>query len=127
MEDKEFLKLVDEGLDALPKEIRERMKNVAIVIADEPTPEQKEDNDHADDSVVFGLYEGVPQTERGLEDTPLLPDKITIFKLPILSAYSDKKDIAKCVENTVWHEIAHHFGMEEDEVEREEKRRGKVL
>jgi predicted Zn-dependent protease with MMP-like domain len=69
----------------------------------------------------------VPQTERGLDDGPLLPDKITIFKLPILATYGRPEDIAKCVENTLWHEVAHHFGMEEEEVEREEVKRGKTI
>ena len=60
-------------------------------------------------------------------DSLSLPDKITIFKNPILEAYSNADDIAACVANTVWHEVAHHFGMEEDEVEAEEVKRGKVL
>ncbi len=127
MDDLEFLKLVDEGVDALPKQIQKRMKNVAIVIADEPTDVQRKENNLSEDDKLFGLYEGVPQTERGLEDLPILPDKITIFKLPILASYSKPEDIKKCVENTVWHEVAHHFGMEEDEVEREEQKRGKTI
>ncbi len=127
MTDEAFLKLVDAGIDALRDDVRERMGNVAIVIADEPSIEQKEENRIKDTDVLFGLYEGVPQTERGVEDFPMLPDKITIFKNAILHAYSDPEDIRQCVENTVWHEVAHHFGMDEDEVAREEFRRGKTL
>jgi predicted Zn-dependent protease with MMP-like domain len=56
-----------------------------------------------------------------------MPDKISIFKEPILAAYSRKKDVAACIENTVWHEVAHHFGMSEEEVEAEEIRRGKTM
>ena len=67
----------------------------------------------------------VPQTERGV-DYQALPDKITIFKKPILEAYSDPKDIKECVENTVWHEVAHHFGYGEEWIAREEKVRGKI-
>lgn len=127
MSDEEFLKLVDAGVDALSPLARERMKNVAIVIADEPTLDQRKENGLEAEEVLFGLYEGIPQTERSIEDFVPLPDKITIFKKPILNAYDDPADIATCVANTVWHEVAHHFGMDEDEVGQEEIRRGKML
>lgn len=127
MTDEEFLQLVDAGVDALRDDIKARMKNVAIVIADEPSPQQREENGLQEGDTLFGLYEGIPQTERGVEDYLTLPDKITIFKKPILATYSDPEDIARCVANTVWHEVAHHFGMEEDEVAEEEIKRGKVL
>lgn len=127
MSDEDFLKLVDAGIDALREDVKQRMKNVAIVIADEPTQQQREENELEEGATLFGLYEGIPQTERGVEDFLSLPDKITIFKNPILEAYSNADDIAACVANTVWHEVAHHFGMEEDEVEAEEVKRGKVL
>ncbi len=127
MTDEEFLKLVDLGVDALRSDVKERMGNVAIVIADEPSAQQRKDNELEAGDVLFGLYEGVPQTERGVEDFLLLPDKITIFKNAILAAYSDPQDIATCVANTVWHEVAHHFGMVVEEVEQEEIKRGKLL
>lgn len=121
------MQLVEAGLDALRPEVQARLKNVAVVIADEPDARQRQENDLGPDDTLFGLYEGVPLTDRGFEDMPSLPDKITIFKLPILRAYSDPKEIAECVSNTVWHEVAHHFGMDEDEVEAEELKRGKLL
>lgn len=127
MDDKTFLKLVDAGIDALRDDIKERMKNVAIVVADEPSVHQRKENDLQKGDVLFGLYEGVPQTERGIEDFLMLPDKITIFKKAILEAYTDPDDIAECVANTVWHEVAHHFGMDEEEVAKEELKRGKIL
>jgi predicted Zn-dependent protease with MMP-like domain len=127
MSDDEFLTLVDAGVAALGPEVCARMQNVAVVIADEPTSAQWEAQGLLPDAVLFGLYEGVPLTERGLTEELLLPDKITIFKLPILATYSDPAEIAQCVANTVWHEVAHHFGMEEDEVAREEERRGMWL
>lgn len=127
MSDEEFLRLVDEGVAALRPDILEKLDNVAIVIADEPTEAQRQELGLAAEETLFGLYEGVPQSERGLTDEVLLPDKITIFKHPILATYSDPTDIAVCVENTVWHELAHHFGWDEEWVEREEERRGKLL
>ncbi len=127
MSDEEFLKLVDAGVDALRDDVKERMGHLAIVIADEPTAEQRRENDLEEDAILFGLYEGIPQTERGLAEEILLPDKITIFKRAILETYTDPKDIAECVANTVWHEVEHHFGMDEDEVHAEEVKRGKTL
>ena len=126
MSDEEFITLVDAGIDALGEDIRARMDNVAIVIADAPTEEQRKENNLNDDEILFGLYEGIPQTERGLSDDIVLPDKITIFKEAILAVYSDPADIAVCVANTVWHEVAHHFGMDENEVRAEEIKRGKT-
>ncbi len=126
MTDKEFSKLVADGIDDLREDIRKRMKNVAIVIADYPTDEQRKDNDLAEGEILFGLYEGVPLVERGPEDF-LLPDKITIFKEPILKTYADLEDIKMCIANTVWHEVAHHFGFTEEEVRDEEQKRGKIL
>ena len=127
MSDEEFLRLVDAGIDALRDDVKERMGNLAIVIADEPTAEQRRENDLEEDAVLFGLYEGIPQTERGFSEEIMLPDKITIFKQAILEAYHNPQDIAECVTNTVWHEVAHHFGMDEDEVQAEEVKRGKTL
>jgi predicted Zn-dependent protease with MMP-like domain len=127
MSDDEFLTIVDAGVAALGPVILARMQNVAVVVADELTPAQREAQGLSPDEVLFGLYEGVPLTERGFVEELLLPDKITIFKLPILATYSDPAEIAQCVTNTVWHEVAHHFGMDEAEVVAEEERRGKWL
>ncbi len=127
MSDEEFMTLVARGLDALRPDILARLVNVAVVIADVPTVEQRTEHNLEQGETLFGLYEGVPVTERGVSDEPLLPDKITIFKLPILETYSDPEDVVTCVENTVWHEVAHHFGMDEAEVEAEEVKRGKLL
>lgn len=121
MDDAQFEKLVSESIDALPEHIQKRMHNVAIVIADaSPANEQKEGG------VLYGLYEGVPLTERGIMYDSL-PDKITIFKQSILDTYSDEESIKKCIENTIWHEVAHHFGYGEEWIEKEEKERGKTL
>lgn len=126
MTDEEFEKLVAEGIDRLPMHILAKLKNVAIVIEDSPTKEQQETHDLGGADTLFGLYEGVPQTERGMEFV-LMPDKISIFKKPILATYVDPEDVRECVANTVWHEVAHYFGMDESEVGREEIKRGKFL
>lgn len=127
MDDSEFEKLVIAGIEDLPEKFQPFLKTVAIVIADEPTAHQRKEQELYSDETLFGLYEGVPLTDRGGEYSGLLPDKITIFKNPILEAYSDPEDIKACVSNTVWHEIAHHFGYDEEWVYNEEQKRNKTL
>jgi len=126
MTDEEFENLVAAGIDALPDHVREKMRNVAVVIAEAPTADHRSEHHLGEGETLFGLYEGIPQTERGV-DYSALPDKITVFKKPILETYSDPEEIKACVANTVWHEVAHHFGMDEAEVESEEIKRGKLL
>jgi predicted Zn-dependent protease with MMP-like domain len=126
MSDEEFMELLDKAVDALPSWVHERMDNVAIVMAKEPTRKQRKENEIGDGETLFGLYEGVPLTERTYDEFRL-PDKISIFKDPILAAYHLPEDVATCIENTVWHEVAHHFGMSEEEVEEEEIKRGKTM
>lgn len=125
MTDAEFEALVAKGVDDLHPDILARMKNVAIIVRDRPTREQLAHHDEPKGDALFGLYEGVPLTERGT-DTPILPDTITIFKEPILARYETEAEITACVSNTVWHEVAHHFGYDEEWIEREELRRGKT-
>ena len=117
-----FEALVVAGVEALPEQFRELLSNVAIVIEDQPSEEVAAAFGDGD---LFGLYEGVPVPERGSEYAEL-PDRITIFKEPILARYTAPDDIKECVENTVWHEIAHHFGYDEAWVAAEEIRRGKT-
>lgn len=119
----EFEKLVKEGIDAIDKKFLEKLKNVDIVIEDDPTPLQLEKL-HIRGGLLFGLYEGVPQTKResyGL----VLPDKITIFKNSIEKAFYKPEDIKRAVKDVVWHEIAHHFGMSERQVREAERNRKK--
>lgn len=121
MSDEEFEKLVIDGIDAIPEKFREKLENVVVVIADEPSREQQRAlREH---HTLFGLYEGIPQTERGSEYGMVLPDKITIFKNPILAFSDDPEVIKKEVIDTVWHEIGHHFGLDEAEVQKREAER----
>ena len=119
----EFEKIVKEGIEAIPEKFFRKLDNVEIVIEAEPTRAQKKKLDIHPNWALFGLYEGVPQTKRGINYSAVLPDKITIFQKPIEDAARDEKDIKEVVKNTVWHEIAHHFGMNEDEVRQAEVRR----
>lgn len=121
----EFEKIVEEGIKAIPEKFLRKLDNVAIVIETEPTPAQKKKLNIHPDWALFGLYEGIPQTQRGINYSAVLPDKITIFQRPIEEAARDGEDIKEIVKNTVWHEIAHHFGMSEDRVCQAEARRRK--
>lgn len=116
----DFRRYVSEGIDALPLRILDRLSNVAVVIEDRPTSEQKKGLGLGKDHSLLGLYEGIPQTERGSLYEGF-PDKITIFKKAIESQANSESEIRELVKNTVWHEVAHHFGMEEDEVRTREE------
>ena len=104
-----FARLVRRAIADLPEHYRTRMRNVEIVIADEPDPEQAAEGD------LLGLYEGVPLTERRHE--PWLPDRISIFRRPIEAMSSSPQMQAKIVRDTVIHEIAHHFGISDERLD----------
>ena len=93
------------ALDDLPAEFREQMRNIEIVVEDEPSPEQLRG-----DGELLGLYEGVPLTDRGAME-PYLPDRISIFRGPIERISASPRRQADIVRDTVVHEIAHHFGI----------------
>jgi predicted Zn-dependent protease with MMP-like domain len=97
-----FDQLVSDALDALPEDIGELMTNVAVTVEDEPPPGQN----------LLGLYEGIPLGRRGPYYTGALPDKITIYRLPLERiARGDPERLRFMVRRTVFHEIAHHFGI----------------
>lgn len=100
-----FARLVRNALDELPAEFRDRIRNLEIVIEDEPPPERVTDG-----ATLLGLYEGVPLTERGAQE-PYLPDRICVFRGPIERMTVSPRRQAAIVRDTVVHEIAHHFGI----------------
>jgi predicted Zn-dependent protease with MMP-like domain len=123
MTDQEFDELVDQGIAAIPQKFLDLLDNVAIIVEERPTLEQRNklNLDHGWD--LFGLYEGISQNRRGPYYGGVLPDKITIFKGPIEAAAKTPQEVAQIVRDTVWHEIAHHFGMDEHEVRSAERKR----
>lgn len=122
MNDEDFDRLVTRAMDELPEEYIRNLDNVAITYADEPTPQQLQKQGVRHGHVLLGLYEGIPQTKRGAGYMMVLPDKITLFKNTILHvAGSDEERVFQQVKRTLWHEIAHHYGLEHsniDELER---------
>ena len=108
-----FERLVDRALAAIPSPFREHLAEVAIVIDDEPSPAQLHDNDVDPDDGLYGIYEGVPITEYGA-DWVAMPNRITLFRLPLEEDFPDPDDLAEEVRITVIHELAHHLGIDDD-------------
>lgn len=116
---RQFELLMSRAFEELPRAVQARLDNVAILVQDWPTRDQLQvaELQHPED--LFGLYEGVPLVDRRIDDT-LLPDRITIFRGPILAACATPEEVVQEVRATVRHEVAHFFGMDEaqlDEIE----------
>jgi predicted Zn-dependent protease with MMP-like domain len=112
-----FTKLVEEALRDIPSKFREAMQNVAVVVEDEPSEELLEELEMEPDDDLFGLYQGTPLTERSSSYGNTLPDRISIYQLPIEDACEDDEDIRQCVAETVIHEFGHYFGLSEEEIQ----------
>ena len=117
----QFEKLVEEAMDNLPERFKEKMHNVAIIVADFPTEEQLGKTGKKEKYALLGLYEGYIQS-RKLNFGVVLPDRITIFRVPIMQSCSTEEECRKRVEDTVKHEIAHHFGSDEKGARKAEKK-----
>lgn len=125
----EFDRLVAEGYDRLPEWVRAEISNVALLIEDEPSEEVRAREGLTQDETLLGYYHGVPLSERGSEYGVgiTMPDTITIYRLPTLEMHEETgQPIPEIVADTVWHEFAHHFGMDEQEVRSREEKRGMV-
>lgn len=109
--DEQFDALITRVMDDLPQEYIEGLNNVAIVMADEPTEEQKVKMKLRENTVLLGLYEGIPLTQRGNAYTFVLPDKITLFKHSILRVVHNDDELFEQIKRTLWHEIAHYYGL----------------
>jgi predicted Zn-dependent protease with MMP-like domain len=109
--DEQFDALITRAMDELPQEYIKGLDNVAIVMADEPTEEQKIKMKLRDHAILLGLYEGIPLTQRGAGYTFVLPDKITLFKHSILRVVRNDDELFEQIKRTLWHEIAHYYGL----------------
>ena len=118
----DFDAVIDDTIETLPSAFVEQLGSVAIVVEDEPSPEQLA-------SVraygLFGLYQGVPRTRWGVDNVPI-PSKITLFRGPLTRANPGNDRLAKAIEDTLLHEIAHHFGIDDDRLRalKSERRHG---
>ncbi len=114
--DEHFSAIIAEAMDELPEKYIRALDNVAVVYADDPSSEQRELMKLRNNQTLFGLYQGIPQTSRGMGYNLVLPDKITIFKHPLMYASRDTYDLKANVKHTLWHEIAHHFGLDHERI-----------
>lgn len=112
MSPREFDRLVEEALKAVPLRFRRRLRNVAFVV--EPEPPRPG---------LLGLYEGRPLTHRSVSDNFTLPDRITIYQGPHERMARSRSQLLRLLKETVWHEVAHYFGMSEPQVRGAERRR----
>jgi len=112
-----FREYVDEALGTIPEHFREALRNIAIVVEDEPTVDTLASVGIEPPDTLFGLYQGVPLTERQWAHGNTLPDKITIFQGPIEDASEDEDDLVIAIGETLIHEIGHYFGLSEEEIE----------
>lgn len=114
--DEDFNRLMAESLDELPQEFVSRLDNVLITFEDNPTMEQRAKLKLRGNHTLLGLYEGVPLTKRNNSYNMVLPDKITLFKQPILQFASSEENLKRQIKHTLWHEIAHYFGLDHDRI-----------
>jgi predicted Zn-dependent protease with MMP-like domain len=112
-----FEQLVEEALRNIPRRFRDAMKNVAVIVEDEPPDHVLHDMEIGPEDELFGLYEGTPLPERSAGYGNTLPDRISIYQVPIEQACDTDDDIRICVAETVIHELGHYFGMSEEEIE----------
>lgn len=121
--DEQFDTLITRAMDELPQEYITGLDNVAIVQADDPTEEQKQkmhiDNNH----LLLGLYEGIPLPARGAGYTFVLPDKITLFKHPLLRISHSEADFFENIKRTLWHEMAHFYGLSHADMDARQNKR----
>lgn len=105
MDAQRFDEIVERALDEIPDEIADRVRNVVVLVEDEPPEDQPRD--------LLGLYDGVALTERDNWVLPGLPDQIFVFRGPLLAMCSDEDELVKEIRITVVHEVAHHFGIDD--------------
>lgn len=109
--DEQFGEFIEAGIAAIPQLYQKHLQNVAFVVEDYPTQEQRIKLNLYPDETLFGLYEGVPLPGRN-GALKLLPDKITIFKKPMEAVSHDLGELKERVRHTIWHEVAHYYGLD---------------
>lgn len=120
--DQEFNDIIAECLDELPSQYTSKLNNLLITFEDEPTPEQRTELKLRGNETLFGLFQGVPITGQASASSlfnpsnAVLPSKITIFKLPALRFAQDMSVLKAQIKHTLWHEIAHYFGLNHDRI-----------
>ncbi len=112
----EFESLVEQALAGLPEEWAELLDNVAVMVEEEPDPEDLEAMGMDPEEELLGLYQGVPLAERDTFYMGALPDRVVLYRGPILRACDNRRDVIREIRDTLVHELGHHFGMAEDDM-----------
>ena len=118
----QFERLVADAVTLIPRRFRREMKNLALVVEQEPSPALLEEMEIEPPDSLYGLYQGIPLPERSWTDGNHLPDKITLFQRPIEEDCEDDEEIRAVIGETLIHEVGHYFGLSEDEIEEIEER-----
>jgi predicted Zn-dependent protease with MMP-like domain len=124
MDQKSFEMLVERSLKRLPKKFKDQLKNISIEVEAEPDPEVLDDLG-IEDGTLFGLYQGVPLTEREWNYGNVLPDRISIYQGPIEREARSAEEIKEIVLDTVMHEVGHYFGFDDETLYRIEDEKAK--
>jgi predicted Zn-dependent protease with MMP-like domain len=117
-----FERLVEEALRTIPRRFRREIRNVAVIVEDEPSAELLGEMGIEPPDTLFGLYQGTPLTERSWSHSSALPDRIVIYQRPIELACESEDEIVVTIGETVIHEFGHYFGLSEEEIEEIEDR-----
>ena len=117
MQREKFESLVADALRSIPRQFRDAMKNLAIVVEDEPSRALLREMEIAPPDTLLGLYSGTPLTERRWDHGNSLPDRVLIFQGPHERAAEDEDDLVSAIAETLIHEIGHYFGMSEEQIE----------
>jgi predicted Zn-dependent protease with MMP-like domain len=117
-----FDRLVADAVASIPRRFRDAMKNVAIVVEDEPSADLLREMDIEPPDTLLGLYQGTPLTQRAWDYGNALPDRILLFQQPIERESDDEDDTVVAIGETLIHEIGHYFGLSEEEIEEIEER-----
>jgi predicted Zn-dependent protease with MMP-like domain len=123
MDSAAFDRLVAAAYERIPARFRRRLKNIAVMVEAEPTQAQLERSRVPQGGTLLGLYEGRPLTARSVFEPFAMPDRIIVFQGPHERMARSPEHLAQLVEDTVWHEVAHYFGMNEAQVRAAERRR----
>jgi predicted Zn-dependent protease with MMP-like domain len=117
MNREEFERVVSRALDGLPDEIASRLENIAIVVEDEPTQQDLVDVGlDPETDTLFGIYHGLALPDRGGSYGNVLPDRIVIYRRPLLAVCQDRNELIRQIQDTVVHEVGHYFGLAEDDL-----------
>lgn len=120
LSDQEFDRLVTKAMDELPEDYIKNLDNVAIVMQDNPTDEQKDKMKIREGTLLLGLFEGIPKTSTS---AGMFPSKITLFKEQILAIARDEQSLFEQIKRTLWHEIAHYYGLSHQHMEERQRKK----